>query len=193
MKIPRGAGPRGSRPGKVFAIKAGMSNSYEAVMHLPFLFSAFQYLFLCTLMPHAFALGVDGPVLNGNISAFINQLLTEYESPGGIAVAVVSQDLSGTWSVETQGYGVASLANGSNVTENTLFPIGSNSKVVPGVVSCFNPSHVAAFLAVQRHRHGTPHTQRDAISSFVLDFQIGLSRPRFQLGGSRRFQVYNHH
>ena len=103
-------------------------------MHRPFLFSAFPYLFLCIILPHAFVLGAGGPVLNDNISAFIYQLLTEYESPGGIGVAVVSQDLNGTWNVETRGYGVATLANGSNFTENTLFAIGSNSKVIPGAV-----------------------------------------------------------
>ena len=106
-------------------------------MHLPFLSSAFPYLILCTILPHVLALGVDGPVLNNNISAFIYQLLAEYESPGGIGVAVVSQDSSGTWNVETKGYGVATLADGSNVTENTLFAIGSNSKVIPGTVEIF--------------------------------------------------------
>ena len=85
-------------------------------------------------MPHVLALGVHGPVLNANISAFINGLLAEYGSPGGIGVAVVSQGLSGTWNVETKGYGVATLADGSNVTENTLFAIGSNSKVILGGV-----------------------------------------------------------
>ena len=100
-------------------------------MHPPFLIVALLYLFLSFALPHGSALAVDGPVLNSNISAFINQLLTEYESPGGIGVAVVSQGPSGTWNVETQGYGVATLANGSKVTENTLFAIGSNSKVMP--------------------------------------------------------------
>ena len=123
-------------------------------MHLPFLSSA---VFLSIILPHALVLGGGGPILNANISAFIYQLLAEYESPGGIGVAVVSQDMSGTWNVETKGYGVATLADGSNVTENTLFPIGSNSKV--GSVQIFsNLSHVVVFLAVQHHRHGTPHT-----------------------------------
>jgi len=99
-------------------------------MHSPFLFSALPYLFLSIILPHALALGADGPVLNSNISAFINQLLTEYGSPGGIGVAVVGKTPSGTWNVETKGYGIATLANGNNVTENTLFAIGSNSKVI---------------------------------------------------------------
>ena len=106
-------------------------------MHPPFLFSAIPYLFLSIILPHVLALGVHGPVLNANISVFINDLLAEYESPGGIGVAVVSQGLTGTWNIETKGYGVATLADGSNVTENTLFSIASNSKVISGVVEIF--------------------------------------------------------
>ncbi|GLB40046.1 putative beta-lactamase [Lyophyllum shimeji] len=45
----------------------------------------------------------------------------------GLGIAVVRGDGQGNWSVETKGYGIAT-ANGSRVTENTLFPIGSNSK-----------------------------------------------------------------
>ena len=106
-------------------------------MHPPFPFSAILCLFFPIILPGALALNGDGPVLNANISAFIYQLLAEYESPGGIGVAVVSQDSNGTWNVETKGYGVATLADGSNVTENTLFSIGSNSKVIPGAVQIF--------------------------------------------------------
>ena len=101
-------------------------------MHPPFLFSTLPCLFLGILLPYALALGADGPVLNNNISAFIYELLAEYESPGGVGIAVVSQDPSGTWNVETKGYGVATLADGCNVTENTLFASGSNSKVILG-------------------------------------------------------------
>ena len=106
-------------------------------MHPPFFFSAVPYLFLSIILPHALALSGNGPVLNANISAFIYELLAEYESPSGIGVAVVSQDSSGAWNVETKDYGVATLANGSNFTENTLFPIGSNSKVILGAVQIF--------------------------------------------------------
>ena len=103
-------------------------------MYHHFSFSAVPYLLLSIILPHVLALGGGGPVLNAKISAFIYHLLAEYESPGGIGVAVVSQDSRGGWNVETKGYGVATLANGNNVTENTLFSIGSNSKVILGVV-----------------------------------------------------------
>ena len=134
-------------PAQTIAIKVECQIlSAQTFMHPPFLFSALPYLFLSITLPHALALGTGGPVLNANIRAFIYHLLAEYESPGGIGVAVVSQDSSGVWNVETKGYGVATLANGNNVTENTLFPIGSNSKVISGVnvlvifLMCHHPS-----------------------------------------------------
>jgi len=99
-------------------------------MHSPFLFSALPYLVLSI----ALALTTDGPILSSNVSAFINQLLTEYGSPGGIGVAVVGKTAGRTWNIETKGYGVTTLVDGSSVTENTLFAISSNSKVIPGCV-----------------------------------------------------------
>lgn len=68
------------------------------------------------------------PLLNADIDAFINDLLSDWNSPGGVSVAVVRKTGNDTWNVETKGYGVAK-ADGTNVTEQTLFAIGSNSKV----------------------------------------------------------------
>ncbi|RDB26831.1 Gigasin-6 [Hypsizygus marmoreus] len=68
------------------------------------------------------------PILNDETGAFINQVLTEWGSPGGAGIAVVRRDAQGTWNVETKGYGIAT-ANGSKITENSLFGIGSNSKL----------------------------------------------------------------
>lgn len=76
----------------------------------------------------AHAQGTQNSVLNAETDAFINQVLADWNSPGGAAVAVVRRDAQGGWNVETKGYGVATL-NGSKVTENTRFAIGSNSKV----------------------------------------------------------------
>lgn len=67
-------------------------------------------------------------VLNNVTDAFIEKLLSEWGSPGGVAVAVVQRDDQGNWTVETKGYGVAT-ANGSLVTDKTLFAVGSTSKV----------------------------------------------------------------
>jgi CubicO group peptidase (beta-lactamase class C family) len=67
-------------------------------------------------------------LLNEEADAFINQVLKDFNSPGGAAVALVRRDDQGTWVVEKKGYGAAT-ANGNKATENTLFAIGSNSKV----------------------------------------------------------------
>ncbi|KAF7431198.1 hypothetical protein PC9H_006919 [Pleurotus ostreatus] len=68
------------------------------------------------------------PVLTPEIDAFINGLLSDWNSPGGLSVAVVRKADNGTWNVETKGYGLAK-ADGTNVSERTLFSIGSNSKL----------------------------------------------------------------
>lgn len=70
----------------------------------------------------------NGTILSPDIGSFISSVLNDWNSSAGIAVAVVRLDDQGTWTVETKGYGVAK-ADGSNVTENTLFSIGSDSKV----------------------------------------------------------------
>ncbi|KAF8064271.1 beta-lactamase/transpeptidase-like protein [Lyophyllum atratum] len=63
------------------------------------------------------------------MDAFINDLLAEWKSPGGAAVAFVRKNDQGKWvDVETKGYGRAT-ASGKNMTENTTFNIGSNSKL----------------------------------------------------------------
>jgi CubicO group peptidase (beta-lactamase class C family) len=67
-------------------------------------------------------------VLTEETDMFISQVLSDWNSPGGVAVAVVRKDERGIWNVETKGYGKATLS-GTKVTENTRFAIGSNSKV----------------------------------------------------------------
>ncbi|KAE9386331.1 beta-lactamase/transpeptidase-like protein [Gymnopus androsaceus JB14] len=59
-------------------------------------------------------------ILNPDIENFIWEVLTDWNSPGG-------QNVDGSWNVEKKGYGVAK-ADGSNITEDTLFALGSNSK-----------------------------------------------------------------
>ncbi|KAI3614262.1 beta-lactamase [Moniliophthora roreri] len=75
-----------------------------------------------------FDLVVCQTVLTSQVDSFINGLLAEWGSPGGISVAVVSPHTDGTWVVETKGYGTAKLSDNSSVTPDTLFPIASNSK-----------------------------------------------------------------
>ncbi|KAJ6469452.1 beta-lactamase/transpeptidase-like protein [Mycena sanguinolenta] len=75
-----------------------------------------------------FALADNSTILSSEIDVFINNILAEWNSPGGVAVAVVRKDGQGGWLVETKGYGIATV-NGSKVTPDTIFSVGSNSKL----------------------------------------------------------------
>ncbi|KAJ7855003.1 beta-lactamase/transpeptidase-like protein [Mycena olivaceomarginata] len=46
-----------------------------------------------------------GTVLNSDIDTFVADVLRDWNSPAGVAVAVVRQDGKGGWVVETKGYG----------------------------------------------------------------------------------------
>ncbi|KAJ7058190.1 beta-lactamase/transpeptidase-like protein [Mycena amicta] len=67
-------------------------------------------------------------VLSSDIDSFVTKVLADWNSPAGIAVAVVRKNGHGGWLVETKGYGNAT-ADGSPVTADTLFAIGSESKL----------------------------------------------------------------
>ena len=67
-------------------------------------------------------------VLDNGIDQFVLDTISEWNSPGGVAVAFVQQHENGEWQVERQGYGRAKV-DGSAVDEDTLFAIASNSKV----------------------------------------------------------------
>ncbi|KAK0186865.1 beta-lactamase/transpeptidase-like protein [Armillaria mellea] len=67
-------------------------------------------------------------LLSPDIDDFIEAVLADWKSPGGLGVAVVKQDNDVGWEIETKGYGYATLG-GSKVSEDTLFCIGSNSKL----------------------------------------------------------------
>ncbi|KAJ7144400.1 beta-lactamase/transpeptidase-like protein [Mycena epipterygia] len=66
-------------------------------------------------------------ILNPKVDAAIDSILKDFNSPGGLGIAVVRKGIHG-WTVETKGYGIAK-ADGTKVTEDTLFAIGSNSKL----------------------------------------------------------------
>ncbi|KAG6915972.1 hypothetical protein DXG01_009061 [Tephrocybe rancida] len=102
-------------------------------MHLQALLNLLPFYLICTST--AFGQGGQKPVLNDVTDAYINDLLKGWNSPGGVAVAVVRGGEDGTWNVETKGYGVATLADGSRVTETTLFAIGSNSKLFDAIAT----------------------------------------------------------
>ncbi|KAL0579080.1 hypothetical protein V5O48_002922 [Marasmius crinis-equi] len=68
-------------------------------------------------------------ILTPEIDGFIERILSSWNSPGGVSVAVVHlEDPDGKWRVETKGYGIAKLEGGKRMTEDSLFCIASNSK-----------------------------------------------------------------
>ncbi|KAJ7912362.1 beta-lactamase/transpeptidase-like protein [Mycena leptocephala] len=70
----------------------------------------------------------NSTILSPTIDTFINNLLAEWKTPGGVGVSVVRMNAEGGWLVETKGYGVAK-ADGTSVTPDTIFSLGSNSKL----------------------------------------------------------------
>ncbi|KAJ6630158.1 beta-lactamase/transpeptidase-like protein [Mycena sp. CBHHK59/15] len=70
----------------------------------------------------------NGTILNSDIRTFITNILADWNSPAGISVAVVREDGQGGWLVETEGYGNAK-ADGTKASSDTLFAIGSESKL----------------------------------------------------------------
>lgn len=89
----------------------------------------FYLLSTCLIgLPQTSAQNNTGNILDDETEKFINQILLDWKSPGGVAIALVRRDEQGEWNVETKGYGRAT-ASGRNVTENTLFNMASNSKV----------------------------------------------------------------
>ncbi|KAJ7185375.1 beta-lactamase/transpeptidase-like protein [Mycena filopes] len=71
----------------------------------------------------------DNKILTPEFDGNIDAILKQFNSPGGVGLAVVHKDPeSGEWTVETKGYGIAKI-DGTKVTSDTLFCIGSNSKL----------------------------------------------------------------
>lgn len=107
-------------------------------------------------------------VLTPEVGAFIEKILADWNSPGGVGVAVVQKNTDGSWNVETKGYGVAK-ADGSNVDENTLFSIGSNSKVG---TNCSKICLISALIpAVRYYRHGSRDLKRESLPWNYLGYE----------------------
>ncbi|KAJ8082746.1 hypothetical protein PM082_008602 [Marasmius tenuissimus] len=68
-------------------------------------------------------------ILTPEIDDFIEGILSSWNSPGGVSVAVVKlEEPEGPWRIETKGYGIANLDGGKRMTEDSLVCIASNSK-----------------------------------------------------------------
>ncbi|KAJ7472964.1 hypothetical protein B0H11DRAFT_1668689, partial [Mycena galericulata] len=64
------------------------------------------------------------PILTPEVDAFIDDIkLAEWNSPGGIEVAVVCECGQGGWKIENKGCGAAKA---TKFTLDTVFSIGSN-------------------------------------------------------------------
>ncbi|KAK7018013.1 hypothetical protein VNI00_018439 [Paramarasmius palmivorus] len=72
-------------------------------------------------------------ILNPNMDDFIEKVISSWNSPGGAGVAVVKQHEDGSWQVETKGYGIANVAEQSKIDADSLFYIGSNSKLLAAI------------------------------------------------------------
>ncbi|KAJ7284592.1 beta-lactamase/transpeptidase-like protein [Mycena rebaudengoi] len=71
----------------------------------------------------------EASVLTPHIDAAIADILQAFQVPGGVGVAVVHKDAHGSWVLESKGYGNASSDGLKKVTADTLFAMGSNSKL----------------------------------------------------------------
>ncbi|KAF8189864.1 beta-lactamase/transpeptidase-like protein [Mycena galopus ATCC 62051] len=67
-------------------------------------------------------------LLTPQLDSAISDILKECKTPGGVGVAVVRKTAQGTWQLESKGYGNAT-GKGDKITADTLFGIGSNSKL----------------------------------------------------------------
>ncbi|KAJ6563803.1 beta-lactamase/transpeptidase-like protein [Mycena capillaripes] len=74
------------------------------------------------------SLADETPILNARLETAIWDILREFKTPGGVGVALVRKTAQGTWQLESTGYGNAT-SHGDPITRDTLFPIGSNSKL----------------------------------------------------------------
>ncbi|KAF8913691.1 beta-lactamase/transpeptidase-like protein [Mucidula mucida] len=69
----------------------------------------------------------DSSLLTSDIDKFIQSVLTDWGTPGGVAVAAVVMNEDGSWTVDTKGYGNAT-SDGTLIDSDTMLCIGSNSK-----------------------------------------------------------------
>ncbi|KAJ7629968.1 beta-lactamase/transpeptidase-like protein [Mycena polygramma] len=103
-----------------------------------------------------------GTVLTSDIDSFVNNVLSDWNSPAGISVAVVRQDGKGGWVVETKGYGNAK-ADGTKVDTNTLFSIGSESKLF---------DILSTGLLISNKSLSTPISWNTKVASIIPDWQL---------------------
>ena len=93
------------------------------------LFTGLSFLLaICLVSAIPTAKRANNVFLTSEFDSFIQGILTEWGSPGGLSIAAVARGEDGTWTVESKGYGNAT-SGGIPVDDDTMFSIGSNSKV----------------------------------------------------------------
>ncbi|KAJ7240881.1 beta-lactamase/transpeptidase-like protein [Mycena rebaudengoi] len=90
-------------------------------------------------------------ILTPKIDAAIADILRAFQVPGGVAVAVIQKDAHGSSVLESKGYGNASSDGHKKVTADTLFAIGSNSKLMDPVATS-----ESTIVDLMSHRTGLP-------------------------------------
>ncbi|KAJ7639711.1 beta-lactamase/transpeptidase-like protein [Mycena polygramma] len=104
-----------------------------------------------------------GKILHKKLDAAIDAILKDFNSPGGVGVAVVQKNPdSGGWTVETKGYGFAKV-DGTKVTSDTMFAIGSNSKLF---------DILATGLLISNETLSPRISWETKIASFVPEWQL---------------------
>ncbi|KAI4522915.1 beta-lactamase/transpeptidase-like protein [Schizophyllum commune Loenen D] len=103
-----------------------------------------------------------GRVLDSSVDKFVIDTISEWNSPGGVAVAFVQQLENWEWQVETQGYGRAK-ADGGAVDEDTLFAIASNSKLFTAI---------SAGLLISNDSLETPLTWETKLKSIIPEWKM---------------------
>ncbi|KAJ7686800.1 beta-lactamase/transpeptidase-like protein [Mycena rosella] len=104
----------------------------------------------------------NGTILTSDIDTFITNTLASWNSPAGVSVAVIRQDGQGGWIVETKGYGNAK-ADGTKVTTDTLFAIGSESKLF---------DILSTGLLISNKSLATPISWTTKIGSIIPDWEL---------------------
>lgn len=123
-------------------------------------------------------------ILSPSIDTFINNLLSEWNSPGGASVAVVRADGQGGWSVETKGYGIAKV-DGTKVTPDAIFSIGSNSKVSLPLIPLLMTAECVS-LAFRCFSYRALDNERHSQPSDLLEDDNCVVNPQLETHGPRR-------
>ncbi|KAJ6476921.1 beta-lactamase/transpeptidase-like protein [Mycena sanguinolenta] len=104
---------------RVFKVLVFLSPVVARATQGPYVHAQQQQFSIDTLSP---------PILTTRLDNAITNILQSLKTPGGVGVALVRKTDQGTWQLESKGYGNATV-NGDKVTSETLFAIGSNSKL----------------------------------------------------------------